>query len=170
MKPLRQLRSLLYQLIQAVRWSASPVQAVCFLTGITDQALLRRNGVKFYCRRVDSVVLSEFAAGEYDFIDCLSDSSNELLVLDLGANIGMFALVAFHAYPKCTVVSIEPSPDTFAVLQRTKLRNPELTWRIRCAAIAEVNGFASFNLAGASTGRRLVRDPANQSRAVVTQV
>ena len=170
MNPFRQLRSLLYRLNQARRWAASPIQALYFITGITDQFLLRHDGVKFYCRPIDSIVLSEFASGEYDFIDCLNDAKDELLVLDLGANIGMFALVAFRGYPKCTVVSIEPSPDTFAVLQKTKSRNPELAWRIRCAAIAEFNGVASFNLAGASPGRRLVRDRLNQPNAAVTQV
>ena len=146
------------------------MQALCFITGTTDQFLLRLDGLKFYCRRIDFVALSECAAGEYDFIGCLKDARDELLVLDLGANIGMFALVAFREYPKCTVVSVEPSPDTFAVLERTKSRNPQLAWRVRRAAIAEFNGVASFDSAGVSTGRRLAGNRPDLPKAAVTQV
>jgi len=42
---------------------------------------------------------------------------DDSIVLDVGANIGMFGMYLADKYPKSTVVCVEPVPTTFAALQ-----------------------------------------------------
>jgi len=46
-------------------------------------------------------------------------------VLDIGANVGQFAVAAAKLYPGCKVISFEPVPDTFEILHKCtrKLKN-----------------------------------------------
>lgn len=52
--------------------------------------------------------------GEYD----CHLKGTQLSILDLGANIGMFALWALKKFPHSVVHCIEPIPDTYAYLKR----------------------------------------------------
>lgn len=56
------------------------------------------------------VPYATFFAGEYDFLNI----NKKDVVLDVGANIGDFTLLASLKAKK--VIAIEPNPDTFAVL------------------------------------------------------
>ena len=49
---------------------------------------------------------------------CLDDLDDPKLVLDLGANVGYSAAYFLTRFPDCQVISVEPDPDNFAVLQR----------------------------------------------------
>ena len=40
------------------------------------------------------------------------------LVVDVGANIGLFSLFALTENPRATVIAIEPAPQLFAILER----------------------------------------------------
>src|SRR5689334_6455602 len=39
------------------------------------------------------------------------------VVIDGGANIGLFTLYVLHHHPTATVIAVEPAPKTFQVLQ-----------------------------------------------------
>ncbi len=56
-------------------------------------------------------------------------------VIDLGANIGAFSLIAL-AYDACKVISVEPHPDNFKVLTENLGNHPraERTWPMELAA------------------------------------
>jgi FkbM family methyltransferase len=69
-------------------------------------------------------IVAEVLAGEYESgVDGVN-----LRVLDLGANVGAFAVWAAHRWPGSTVDAYEPNPTTFALLQGTARRYP----MIRC--------------------------------------
>ncbi len=52
--------------------------------------------------------------GEYES----GHDGNGLTILDIGANVGSFALWALRRWPGSIVHSYEPNPDTFALLKR----------------------------------------------------
>lgn len=111
-------------------------------------------------RRTDLVAVSEVAIqGEYVFLNKLAFPGAETLVLDIGANIGCFAASIFSICPDAEVHSVEPSPDTFAVLVDNRRRYPHLRWHPHQTATASVNGTLAFQNDGPSTARRLTAGP-----------
>lgn len=60
-------------------------------------------------------------------------------VLDLGANIGLFALYAFGRWPGAEIVSFEPDPANLPLLRRNAEANGDARWTIvpACAAITD---------------------------------
>lgn len=78
--------------------------------------------------------------GEYE---CGLDG-RALAILDIGANVGSFALWAIHRWPGSKIYSYEPNPDTFALLKR----NTASIAGIRCVNAAvyptSSNGKAQF--------------------------
>lgn len=67
-----------------------------------------------------------------------------LHVLDLGGNIGTFALYAFAHWPIQSLTSYEPDPENAAVLFDTIRENPHLPWRLKEAAVSNRNGTLRF--------------------------
>jgi FkbM family methyltransferase len=109
-------------------------------------------------RHSDLTAVSEVGLqGEYAFIRSLNFPDHPL-VLDLGANIGCFAAVVLSACGEAEVHSVEPSPDTTAVLARNRQRYPELRWHVHHVAIAERDGTLRFSNEGPSTARRISAD------------
>jgi FkbM family methyltransferase len=104
-----------------------------------------------------TAILETALHGEYRFINSLS-FPEKALVLDLGANIGCFAAVVLSAHNDVEVHSVEPSPDTSAVLERNRRRHPEFRWYVHQMAIAEHTGAVTFSNEGPSTARRLSAD------------
>lgn len=66
---------------------------------------------------------AEVLAGEYE--TCFS--GKDLTVLDIGANVGSFALWAAMRWPGSTIHSYEPHPATFPLLARNVDRMPQVT-------------------------------------------
>lgn len=62
-----------------------------------------------------------------------------LTILDIGANVGSFALWASLRWPGSTIHSFEPHPGTFAYLKRNTAPNP----RIHCTNAAVFPGGAA---------------------------
>jgi FkbM family methyltransferase len=52
------------------------------------------------------------------------------LILDVGANIGFFALLFAHTFPECQVHAFEPNPYSFGRLLENLKANPKLSKRI----------------------------------------
>ncbi len=59
-----------------------------------------------------SVYKQIFIDGEY----CISRNSTPEIVVDLGANIGLFSIYISKIYPNAKVFCIEPDPRNFAIL------------------------------------------------------
>lgn len=71
-------------------------------------------------------------------------------VFDVGANVGEFAVAASHFVgPQGAVLAVEPDPFLCALLHRTMAEpdNAGLRLEALCAAIAEKDGFAAFQVA-----------------------
>jgi FkbM family methyltransferase len=64
-------------------------------------------------------------------------------VLDLGGNIGLFALHVQREL-RCRVTSVEPDPRNAAVLRRCIATNAHLDWRLVEAAAGTTDGQAEF--------------------------
>lgn len=77
------------------------------------------------------------------------------IVLDIGANCGLFSLVASDANPECHIAAFEPLPQVHEILKRN-IMGAGFGGRIRaeCTAISNKNGIAEFLVKG-STGSTL---------------
>jgi FkbM family methyltransferase len=115
-----------------------------------------------HARRTDLTTVLEVAVDhEYAFVNDLNPPA-DALVVDLGANIGSFAATVFSICPGAEVHSVEPSPDTFALLLENRLQYPALCWQTHRLAIAHVSGILPFRNDGPSTARSLADEGAGQ--------
>lgn len=102
-----------------------------------------------------------FAQGHYrpptvvDEILRRDDSSLE--VLDLGANIGLFAAFVLARAPSARVVCFEPDPDNAAIVRRTIDENPGFRWELVEACAAASDGTVRFTT-GLFTNSRIEQD------------
>ena len=76
------------------------------------------------------------------------------LVVDIGANVGQFALVARHRWPQARIVSFEPLPDCAA--QARALFAGDGRFECRCLALTDVAGTAAFHVTGAEDSSSLL--------------
>ena len=60
------------------------------------------------------------------------------VVLDLGANIGLFTLLAAQRWPRANLVCVEPHPTTFSFLCENLALNRVNAVKLQCAVDAEV--------------------------------
>jgi FkbM family methyltransferase len=119
---------------------------------------LQLAGKRFVTRGLDWVAVDEIALrGEYDFIRPLL-AGRQPVVVDIGANIGMFSLFAFHVNREASVYAFEPSADTFGLLDTNRRANPDLSWQCRNAAVHARDGIVRFDNRPASTARRVSAD------------
>ena len=105
-----------YQLSGA---TGSPGQAARFaalhLARNNAPAPLTWHGLKLAARRIDWPALQEvLIENEYGALAPYLTRKRTPVVLDLGANIGTFALFAFSLAPEAKVYSYEPSATTYA--------------------------------------------------------
>jgi FkbM family methyltransferase len=61
-------------------------------------------------------------------------------VIDVGGNVGFFALFALHLRPRARCFSFEPVAGNFALLQKNREANPQTDWRLFQAAVAGADG------------------------------
>jgi FkbM family methyltransferase len=89
-------------------------------------------------------------------VAALLGAVREPVVLDLGANIGMFGLYALQRYPDARVTAYEPDVESAAIHRRLIERNaPGRTWRLVEACAGPRDGTVTF-LPGQETESRIV--------------
>lgn len=98
--------------------------------------LLRlRNGLNILCRGAtrDWEVVRELAlaCGYGRLLSHLRTLPGQPVVLDLGANIGIFSLVAAAAHEQARVIAYEPAPANVRLCDANRLINPGLAERIQ---------------------------------------
>jgi FkbM family methyltransferase len=106
-------------------------------------------------RRLHGVKLSEFSdfseyhsvAGgvsieELAFIENYPFGDGAML--DVGANLGLFALLMNRRFPDRTIFAFEPNPSTFAALQRNVARNGAELVECHPVAVADYVGVVNF--------------------------
>lgn len=73
-------------------------------------------------------------------------------LFDLGANIGIYSILAAVWNPEGTVVAVEPMPATFARLCQNAALNALQNLRPYCVAVADRTGLGTFNFASMLEG------------------
>ena len=99
-----------------------------------------------------------FIQEQYCFIARLlagTDNGEGPVVIDAGANIGLFSLAVLLAQPLASVSSLEPDTRTFRVLDRNVLANPGLRWKAFPLALWKTAGPLAFGATDHSTASRV---------------
>ncbi len=95
--------------------------------------------------------------------------SSDRVIVDAGANIGLFACLAAMVAPHSVIHAIEPMPSTFARLVKT-VRDNGFEGRVRCYsdALSSRCGQASMVLTSSSQAARMVDGAGQRNSVVVT--
>lgn len=119
--------------VQCTALMRDPLQAYGYLRGgrLPEVGRFRMGSLRFQARKQDWCVIREVVVlDEYACVDRLLAGQHAPKVLDLGANIGCFALRVFSRFPSAAVVSVEAAQDTFAVLHENRSLNPACDWTV----------------------------------------
>lgn len=121
------------------------------------QFRFRWEGRDFWARPIDVNALEEVVLDrEYAFaVRLVAQAGGAPIVIDAGANIGLFALAVFQARPDATVHSIEPASGTVEVLRRNVQANPGLRWHVHHLALWKTTGVLRFGTTAFSTSSRI---------------
>lgn len=142
----------LFQLIQSIRNWPDAVELRLWRKRPRLRLLEFRNGINVIVRGGTNEwsVLHElfFAHGYQKAFQWLAARREAApYVLDLGGNIGLFALLAANDCPRAKITSFEPGPPNIRLYQMNMLANPELARNIelRQMAVAGTSGEAVWN-------------------------
>lgn len=147
------LRPLAFALARARRTAPGAAWATLTrpLGGLVGQHTLRESGRRVFLRRGTPDVFTLYethAAGSYEppapAAAALAALGRPPRVLDLGANIGLFALAALARWPGATVTSFEPDPGNLAILRRNADANVDADWEVVPAAASTADGALRF--------------------------
>ena len=114
-------------------------------------------GHRFLARPVDEAAIQEvLLEQEYAAAARLvAAAPDRPVVIDAGANIGLFAMVMLAARPDARVHSLEPGAATFALLEANARANPAFAWRAHRLAVWRAAGPVAFGAMDASTSSRI---------------
>lgn len=159
-KALTAARSVAGMTLGLSRATRRPDMAVHFAL----RALAERNravslawqGQRLCARGIDWAALQEILIeDEYGVLRSNLMAVPSPVVLDIGANIGAFALFAFTVNAAAVVHSFEPSARTFGVLDVNRGLNSTRTWQVHQAAAWSDDASISFSDGLASTSGRV---------------
>jgi FkbM family methyltransferase len=132
----------------------------------------RKRAIPYFIRHGtrDVGIFSEiFIAGEYDPPSAVAERLARLgrppRILDLGANIGLFAASCRERWPEARVVSVEPDPENLELLRHTAAGTSEIEVLAACAAdrdgsVRFVAGqFAESHVAGDEPAEETIEVP-----------
>jgi FkbM family methyltransferase len=113
--------------------------------------------LSFRGRKEDWIAIREvLVEDEYSCFDRLFPHDASPHVLDLGANIGSFALRVFLRCPAARVASVEAASDTFRILQANKDANTSFNWEVLNNGVWGDDGPLTLLRRGISVGHRVV--------------
>ncbi|MBI3169141.1 MAG: FkbM family methyltransferase [Chloroflexi bacterium] len=95
---------------------------------------------------MDSILLKN----EYEPISRLYNNEAPAIIIDAGANVGLFSIYAFSIWNSTKVLAVEPAQDTFKILEGNQQKNPTLDWHIFQYAFWEEDGMIAFETEGLS--------------------
>ncbi len=124
--------------------------------------VLTYKGHQVHFRKSDlQAILEVLGNQEYAFLLSEIDGKGPILILDIGGHIGTFAIWALCINPEAHMISIEPDPETFAILKQNAegLRSKAFRWDVIQAAAARQNGaLLRFSTSGPSMSHRIDPD------------
>ncbi len=101
--------------------------------------------IKFVTRHADWPAVEEIVLnGEYDFIKPWLQTKSTPVIVDLGANIGLFSMLVFNVCPSALVYSLEPAQTTYELLSYNRKINLGFNWNILNIAIWEKDSQVGF--------------------------
>jgi FkbM family methyltransferase len=153
------IRRIVADLANCTRLMGNPLLAYGYLrSGRNPQTGTFSMGpLRFQGRKEDWIAIREvLVEDEYSCVDCLFPRDASPRVLDLGANIGSFALRVFLRCPRAQVISIEAANDTFQVLGANKRANASLNWEVLNNGVWRDDGPLTLMRRGVSVGHRVV--------------
>ncbi len=87
------------------------------------------SGMKFVFRYQDMSAIEEtLMRGEYDFIVPVLKSVESPVIIDVGMNVGDFAVMALAHNSKSRIIGIEAHPGTAQIAERNSLLNQDKKW------------------------------------------
>ncbi len=94
-----------------------------------------RNGLKFYVQSISDIhILKEvFTYNQYGKF--LRELSPRAVIIDIGAHIGIFSVLAAYSVPESTVLCFEPLPENFEMLKKNIALN-HMEPRVRAFKLA----------------------------------
>lgn len=120
--------------------------------------------IKYLARKGDWIAIREVLVNdEYNVVSNIFNDNESPRVVDLGANIGSFAIRLFSHCPTATVASVEPAKDTFDILQQNKDLNPSLNWLVFQNGIWESDATLSLFRRGISISHRVTGGPGDEN-------
>jgi FkbM family methyltransferase len=119
-------------------------------------AALRYNNVKVNCDLSKHMQHELFYFGTYEEEDCklwmrLCEKAD--VIFDVGANIGLYSLLASTTNPRASIHAFEPTPDLFNAFSGNVALNQLSNIRANQLAVGNVSGEAYLNYCTSSDGR-----------------
>lgn len=165
------LESIILNPLRAAHLFSSYIQSLLFFStkGRFVSQKLNFRGIHFFCRRHDWVAVDEVLLHEeYKFAVSAIKHISAPLCLDLGANIGAFAIYCFSEIPNAQIISVEPAQDTFDILSRTRKENSRLNWNCVHAAISDAPGILYLTRGAASSAHCVASEGKGESVTAMT--
>jgi FkbM family methyltransferase len=146
-------------LFNCTRFMRNPIMAYGYLRSGMEPNIgtFSSGALRFQARKEDWVAVREvLVEDEYSCIQQLLPPDAKPRILDLGANIGSFALRVFQHSPAAHVVSVEAANDTFHLLETNRGLNPAFNWEVLNCGVWRENGPLTLMRRGLSVGHRVI--------------
>ncbi|MBP7691328.1 MAG: FkbM family methyltransferase [Anaerolineales bacterium] len=158
--------------------SASWVETLLFLAAQHWPAArgwpfrFRRAGRPFWVRPADAAALEDVLLNhEYDFVvEVVRRPGPAPVIIDAGANIGLFSRMILDARPDAHVHSLEPGAPAYRVLQRNWAARRPAAWQLHPLALWQTAGPIQFSNRAASTSSRVAALGSQEGLATVPAV
>jgi FkbM family methyltransferase len=155
----KNIQRFLADLCSCVRLMRKPYMAYGYLRAGMEPLIGRFVfcDIPFVGRKEDWAAIREvLVEDEYSCVDSLLPADGEQRVLDLGANIGTFAMRMFSHNSESRIVSVEAAEDTFNILDENKKLNPTLNWEVMKNGVWREDGPLTLMRRGISVGHRVI--------------
>lgn len=153
------LRSVSINLFAATILMGNPFSAFSFFRSGKDGlniGMFKSGKYRFSARKIDWPGVREvFFEDEYRILNNLDLNIKNPRIIDLGSNIGGFAISAFNRWPDASVISVEAAHDTFEVLKRNREINQKLDWHVVHAGVWDHDGELVLDRKNTSIGHRV---------------
>lgn len=99
-----------------------------------------------------------------------TETDDRIIILDVGANLGYYALLAGHELgDQATIYAFEPSPSNAQILRKNvELNDFEDIISIQECAVGDSDGNISFRLSNKSNLGHVVNDPPENDESIIT--